>query len=508
MLPVLTPAQSAAWDARATSDDRSLRQLMECAGRAVAQTAIWTLGEAASAGVLVACGTGNNGGDGWVAARFLHRMGYPVTVLATGAPATDLAADARRVARADGVREIGPDDPWPAVGLVIDAILGTGARGAPRAPLDSLLIRLAELERPVVAVDGPTGLDLGTGADDGALPADHTVTFGGPRRGHLLTRDAVGELHVVEIGLPAADPSWPVLVDVVEARAWLAPFPADAHKGVRGRVVIVGGSTGMMGAARLAARSAFAAGAGLVHVVTDPQAASELVQAEPDVQVRAQTWGEPLAPEIVELVAAADTVIVGPGLGRGDDRSHLVQEVLVHARRAVIDADALHAFADRPDTLRALAARAPVILTPHPGEFRAVFPDIDLADRWAAVQAAADRTGAVVLLKGVPTVIGGGTGPVLTVARGNPGLATGGSGDVLSGIIAALWTARDDARTTAALGAIALGVAAEHAALDHGVRAMRPMDVIAALPECWATWAEAPEPVRDALLHLGSPATR
>ena len=508
MLPVLTPAQAAAWDARADADGRPLRMLMESAGRAVAQTAIWHFGEAASEGVLVACGSGNNGGDGWVAARFLHRMAYPVTVLAIAPPATDLAADARRVALADGVREIGPGDPWPRVGLVIDALLGAGARGAPRPPLDALLARLADLERPVVAVDGPTGLDLTTGTDHGALTADHTVAFGAVHRGHLLAREVVGELHVAEVGHPDPDPAWPRLADVAEARAWLPAFRSDAHKGVRGRVVIVGGSRGMTGAARLAARAAFAAGAGLVHVVTEPGAAAELVQAEPDVQVRSQAWSEPLADEIRELLASADVVVVGPGLGRDDARTRLVGEVLLHAPRAVIDADALHAVAGRLDALRTHAARIPLILTPHPGEFRAVFPDIGIDDRWAAVQEAARTSGAVVLLKGVPTVIAPADGAVLTVARGNPGLATGGSGDVLSGIIAALWCLRDDAPTTAALGALSLGVAAEFAALDHGVRAMRPMDVIEALPECWAAWAEAPDAVRDVLLQLAPPSTR
>ena len=192
---------------------------------------------------------------------------------------------------------------------------------------------------------------------------------------------------------------------VAEARAWLPAFRSDAHKGVRGRVVIVGGSRGMTGAARLAARAAFAAGAGLVHVVTEPEAAAELVQAEPDVQVRSQAWSEPLADEIRELLASADVVVVGPGLGRDDARTRLVGEVLLHAPRAVIDADALHAVAGRLDALRTHAARIPLILTPHPGEFRAVFPDIGIGDRWAAVQEAARTSGAVVLLKGVPTVI-------------------------------------------------------------------------------------------------------
>lgn len=461
---------------------------METAGRAVASVVALTEEAVAMNGILVATGAGNNGGDGWVAARTLHRQGYRVAVVSAGIPQTADAIDARRVALADGVVELSPDQPWPQVGLVIDALLGGGAHGPPREPIASLLSRIGDLDRPIIAVDGPSGLDLADGTDHGALNALATVTFGGARRGQLLARDLIGELYITEIGHPAAVEVWPVLVDNIDVAEWLRPFGANDHKGVRGRVVVVGGSSGMTGAGRFVARAAFAAGAGLVHVVTDPEAATELALAEPDVQVRVRVPGKPLADEVVELIAGADVVVLGPGLGRGAAKTRRVDEVARHARRVLLDADALHAFSGRIDELAAVAERIPVILTPHPGEFEALFPDIDQRDRWHAVNAASQRTGATVLLKGVPTVIASAGRPIHTVARGNPGLATGGSGDVLSGTIGALWCGTDDPMHAAAIGAMSLGRAAELAAMRFGLRGMRPMQVIQELANGWRDW--------------------
>ena len=202
LLPVLSPLQSAAWDARAERDGIALATLMEAAGRAAATVLLREFPHAARQGVLVAAGTGHNGGDGWVLARALHRLDVPVWVASlAGAPAP-LTAHVAGLARAEGVREVAPDGPWPSLGLAVDAILGTGASGAPRAPAAALLERVLDLELPVLAIDGPTGLDLGTGVVHGVTRADVTVTFGGFRRGHLLARDEVGDLVVVDIGHP------------------------------------------------------------------------------------------------------------------------------------------------------------------------------------------------------------------------------------------------------------------------------------------------------------------
>jgi NAD(P)H-hydrate epimerase len=403
-----------------------------------------------------------------------------------------------------------PDGPWPAVHLVIDALLGTGSHGPPREPIPALLARLAALRVPVVAVDGPTGLDLGTGVDHGVLAAATTVTFGGVRRGLLMARDDVGTIRVAEIGLPTADPTWPVLVDPRWAGAHLAPFAADAHKGQRGRVVIVGGSPGMTGAARLAARAAFAAGAGLVHVVAPPGAINEIATAEPDVQATVHPFdGDPDA-ALLQLVERADAVLIGPGLGRGKGRRRFVAGVLAAAERAVIDADALTVLRDDPTALRALVGDRPMILTPHPGEFRTVFPEAAgtmETDPWAAATAAAQMAEATVVLKGVPTIVAPPHGPLLTVAAGNPGLATGGSGDVLAGLIAAFLAGGSSPRDAAAIGAQALGDAADLAAIGRGVRGMRPMDVVEMLAQVWASWQSAVGRAGLDLLRLPGPVT-
>ena len=263
---------------------------MECAGRASAAVLASRYAHRLRDGVLVAAGPGHNGGDGWVLARALHRLDVPVWVTAPPGAGAALREQMAARARAEGVREVAPDGPWPSIGVAVDALLGTGARGAPRAPIAALLERILDLEIPVLAIDGPTGVDLGTGVGHGAPRADLSVTFGGVRRGHLLARDEVGDIVVVDIGHPPADPGWPRLVTDLQAAEWLRRLRSRDHKGVRGRVVVVGGDVGMTGAARMAGRAAFGAGAGLVYVVAPAESVAALMQAEPDLQ----TFAHPL----------------------------------------------------------------------------------------------------------------------------------------------------------------------------------------------------------------------
>jgi ADP-dependent NAD(P)H-hydrate dehydratase / NAD(P)H-hydrate epimerase len=517
MIPILSPAEAAAWDAAAEADGRPLRMLMETAGREVARVVMLDLLEELDGGVVVACGPGNNGGDGWVAAAALHRARVPVWVVEAGTPRDGSpAADARRVALADGVRTLSADGPWPDIALVVDALLGTGARGAPREPIASLVERLRDLEVPILAVDGPTGLDLETGVHHYSLSASISVTFGGLRRGHLLGRDDVGEVIVTEIGHPAPPATLPVIVADDDAAGWLPEIPADAHKGVRGRVVLVGGSPEMLGAIRLAARAAFASGAGLVHVIVPPDAASDLRTAEPDVQVRATPFDTPLPEDLVALIARADAVAIGPGLGRGPGREAFVAAVLGATTRAVVDADALVALSgEGRAALMALAADRELVITPHAGEFARLVPEHAGAletDPWSAAIGAADLLGATVLLKGVPTVIAQRGAPALTVATGNPGLATGGSGDILTGIIATMLAQGLPTAEAAALGAWAMGDAADDAVEAEGVgtRGLRPMHVVEALPAVWQRLAmrrDTPRPRIPFALQLPPPYT-
>src|SRR6184192_1206861 len=437
---------------------------MEAAGRAVAHIVLREYPAVLARGALVVAGAGNNGGDGWVAARALH---------------------------AGGVPEIGRDEPWPAAAVAVDALLGTGATGPARGDVLALAQRLVTYGAPIVAVDGPTGLDLSSGEAHGPVRAALSITFGGARRGHLVAREWCGKLIVVDIGFPPPDPAWPVLVSDLWAGARLPKLVPTMHKGNRGRVTVLGGANGMTGAALHAARAALAAGAGLVKLVAGQETITAARASLPDVLTVESALGPELEPDAADALEWADALVVGPGLGREPPRALFLQAVL--GRRpvpAVLDADALALFQGPPP-------ERPLVLTPHLGEFRAQFGD-QLADeaandRWAAAAKAAQRVKGTVVLKGVPTVIADLRGPAHVVASGNPGLATGGSGDLLAGFIGAFLARGSAGAEASALGAHALGRAAEHGARQWTARSLRPADVLAALPEIWRAWAN-PQP--------------
>src|SRR6266568_3436798 len=394
-------------------------------------------------------GAGNNGGDGWVLARALHAAGIPVWVSALD-PKTDDAIDNRALARLDGVRELGRDEAWPQAAVAVDALLGTGAAGPAKGDVLALAQRVAEYGAPIVAVDGPTGLDLTSGEAHGPIRAHITVTFGAER-------------------LPR-----------------LAP---QMHKGDRGRVCVIGGANGMSGAALHAARAALAAGAGLVKLVAARETISAAQASLPDLLTVESALSDKLEPGVVEAIGWADALVLGPGLGRVDVRAQFVAEVLSQrALPAVVDADALHYLSTN------LHQRS-LVCTPHLGEFRALVGDVlaDEAanDRWSAAARAAAKLKCTILLKGVPTVIADLRGPEHVVASGNPGLATGGSGDLLAGFIGAFLARSTAPAEAAALGAHALGRAAEQGARQWTARSLRPADVLAALPDTWRAWANS-----------------
>ena len=503
-IPVLSASEAAAWDTAARTQYRvPSRVLMETAGRATVQVLLTETPDAITGGVLVAAGAGNNGGDGWVIARALHAAGIPVWVAAVD-PKTDDAIDNRALARLDGVRELGREEPWPKASVAVDALLGTGAAGPAKGDVLALAERLAAYGAPILAVDGPTGLDLTSGEAHGPVHARITVTFGGPRRGHLLAREWCGKVVVVDIGFPPPDTAWPLLVTDTWAAERLPRLAPQMHKGDRGRVCVVGGSDGMSGAALHAARAALAAGAGLVKLVAARETIAAAQASLPDVLTVETSLGEELEPAAAEALEWADAVVLGPGLGREprETRAEFVRQVL--ARRplpTVVDADALH-FLQNLQNLHQPSQR-PVVLTPHLGEFRALAGDAlaDEAanDRWSAAARAATKLKCTVLLKGVPTVIADLRGPEHVVASGNPGLATGGSGDLLAGFIGAFLARGTAPAEAAALGAHALGRAAEQGARQWTARSLRPADVLAALPDVWRAWKDV-KPARPPVL--------
>lgn len=491
LLPVLGAEDAAAWDARASQAGIAPATLMDAAGRGAAHVIASRYPTHLAGGVLIAAGTGNNGGDGWVVARALAAVGASVWVASLEGERSSLCEHAARLATASGVRLLAPDGPWPGVALAVDAILGTGARGAPRGPAQALLDRLHDLRLRIVALDGPTGLDLGTGVVHGNARADLSITFGGPRRGHLLARDESGTVAVLDIGLPAPDMAWPRLVTDEWAAHQLPAFKAQDFKSTRGRVVIIGGAPGMSGAVRLAAHAAFAAGAGYVHAVAPGETIEELRVAEPEILTQPSALGPEPEKDVLALVSKADAIVLGPGLGRSADRVPFVAAIARAASQLVVDADALTVFQGRTEQLAKALAGKRALITPHPGEFRTLVPDLDAereVDPWAAATDAAKRLGIVVLLKGVPTVVASPDQPAWTVAAGNPGLGTGGSGDVLSGVAGTFLAQLKEPLLVGALAAQALGNAGDIAARRHTAHAMRPADVIDALPDVWRDW--------------------
>lgn len=505
-IPILNASQAAEWDERArTLAAIPSRVLMDAAGRAAAGLVARHFPTALRDGVLIAAGHGNNGGDGWVVARALHATGATVWVAESDHDRSPDCAANRALALEDGVPCLVHDAEWPAVGIVVDALLGTGAAGAPRGELAVLAARVAVHRGPIVAIDGPTGLDLSTGEAHGPVRADLSVTFGGIRRGHLLQRDWCGTVVVVDIGFPPPDPSWPTLFGDAEARALLPPFRADMHKGDRGHVVVVGGAPGMAGAALHAASAAFAVGAGLVKIAAAPGTVQAAQSMLPDALTVTTAFGGDLEPELKDAIGWANALVLGPGLGRAPERAAFVQAVLAEAPApVVIDADALHTGKDAFG-----AGTAPRVFTPHPGEFRAAFPELAAMlgeDRFGAAAAAPPTAATTLLLKGVPTVIATADRPLRVVATGNPALATGGSGDLLAGFIAGFLARGLDPHDAAALGAYTLGRGAEVASELHSVRATRPADVLAAVPEVWRRLAEPHASLPPILLELPPPA--
>uniref|UniRef100_UPI002583E8E2 NAD(P)H-hydrate dehydratase n=1 Tax=Acidiphilium sp. TaxID=527 RepID=UPI002583E8E2 len=424
---LLDPASMARADRAAIAAGVSGLALMEAAGRAVARAMRRRL---APGRVLVLAGPGNNGGDGYVAARLLQQAGWPVRLAALAPPRADGDA-ALAAARWSGPMAPFTPEAAASADYVIDAVFGAGLSRPLAAPIAATLAAA----RRIVAVDVPSGLDGATGAARGAVSsAAFTVTFFRLKPGHLLLpgRALCGEIMLADIGLPASVlGAIGVSALLNQPALWrLRRAMAADHKYRRGSVAVLAGE--MTGAALLAAHAARRIGAGLVSI----QSLAPLSQAPPGLIVR----HAPLA----EL--RADAVVCGPGLGVAMAQARL-PAVLRAGRCVVADADALTACAGRPETLRGAA-----VLTPHDGEFTRVFGAIG-EDRLAAARGAACLSGAVVVLKGAATIIAAPDGRAAINASAPPALATAGSGDVLAGMIGGL-LAQGLAAFEAALAAV------------------------------------------------------
>jgi ADP-dependent NAD(P)H-hydrate dehydratase / NAD(P)H-hydrate epimerase len=421
---------------RAAEQGHDVDAMMERAGRAVADAILRRYPVARR--IAAVCGKGANGGDGRIALRVLAEAGRETSEDLDGAD------------------------------VVIDALFGTGFHGAPRDDAAKLIDRINTADAPVVAVDLPSGIDASTGEIEGAaVTADVTVTMHAPKVGLVVApgRFHAGDVEVADIGIEAGETTHRLVTDDVLE---LVPRKgAGDTKYSSGSVLVVGGSPGMTGALCLAAEAAFRADAGYVAVATH-------AESLPVVEVRLLEAVKAPLSDVDLLAQRASALAVGPGLGRGDDERALVRRLLRELEvPAVVDADAL--FELEPDDWP--AAR---VLTPHAGELARLLDrdDVD-AHRLDAVQAAADRFGCVVLLKGADTLVAVPGEGVLVSAAGTPALATAGTGDVLTGIVAAFLAKGMEARLAAAAAAFAHGRAAELGP-ERGLVAS---DLIEALPD-------------------------
>lgn len=484
-------------------------ELMEAAGRRVAEETAALLGGAAGRRVLVLCGQGNNGGDGLVAARHLRALGARPDVFLVGERAAlspDAETNRARLQAAGGsAREVRDESALAAVreaaasaDAVVEALFGTGLTRPPEGLAARAVALLRGCAAPVVAVDIPTGVNADTGELLGseAVRAALTVTLGLPKIGLVREpgRSHAGRLVVADIGFPEAALAALRIrrsyYDLDEAAGDLPRRAPDAHKGDAGQVLLVAGSPGLTGAAALAAAGALRAGAGLVTVAVprglNPVLAVKLTEAM-TLPVGESDAGSHTARALPEIAAALEgkrALAVGPGLGRHPEAQALARELVASAGLPlVLDADGLNAFAG--DAARLAAAAGPLVLTPHPGEMARLLGGRagDLAsDPLAAAERAAVEWRCVVVLKGSPTVTAAPDGSLAVNASGNAGLATGGTGDVLTGIILALLGQGLAPARAARLGVFLHGLAGDLLAEEMGATGYLAGEVAAALP--------------------------
>lgn len=447
MLELLTAEEMACADRLTIEGGVPGATLMENAGRAVADEVSRRFPDAETVAVL--CGPGNNGGDGFVAARHLKERGYKVRLGFNGDPAR-LPADAAAMAERWGeARQKLSSDLLSGGDVVVDALFGAGLARPIEGAFAELIDRVNASDLPVVAIDVPSGIDGTTGEVRGtAIKAIATVTFFRRKPGHLLLpgRLHCGEVKLAQIGIPDS-----VLATISpktfanEPSLWLSDFPwpkPEGHKYARGHAVVMSGPAYSTGAARLGARGALRAGAGLVTVASPRDAIKVNAAQLAAIMVREADDARALASLLAD--ERKNAVLIGPGVGLGERTKELVRAALASKAAVALDADAITSFADDAKQLFAAikSREAPVVMTPHDGEFARLFGDIQAASKLERARAAAARSGATILLKGSDTVVAAPDGLASINATTSPWLATAGSGDVLGGMVAGLLAQR------------------------------------------------------------------
>jgi NAD(P)H-hydrate epimerase len=514
-MEILTAEKMRRVDARTIGERRVPGiDLMEAAGRGVAEAMVVEIAGLARRHVVVFCGKGNNGGDGLVAARHLQRLGRAPRVLLF-AKETDLAGDAAislSRAREEGVtvEEVADEGAWSKTDLgldrdsvVVDALLGTGVKGGARGLVARVIGAINDSPATIVAIDLPSGADADTGALAGpTVRAHRTMTLCRPKPCLVLEPAAshAGPWRVLDIGIPddlvaeeAADLEW---FDAETASRLMPLRPHDAHKGTMGHLLAVAGSRGKSGAAVLLARAALRSGVGLVTVATPRSIQPIVATAQPEIMTetlaesRSGAISRVAVPDILRLLATRDALALGPGLGtESGTRATVLALLAKRLAPAVLDADGLNAVSHVRRPLAGFAVgRPPLVLTPHPGEagrlVGASAAQIQ-SDRLASARRLAAATSAIVVLKGRHSLVVQPDGRASFNSSGNAGMATGGMGDALTGIIGALLARGLSGFDAARLGTYVHGAAGDLVATRFGKEGLIAGDVIDALPGVW-----------------------
>lgn len=509
MIKIVTAAQMQELDRRTITEARvPATTLMERAGTGIVSSLEERWGSVRGTMVTIVCGKGNNGGDGFVAARLLRRRHAKVRVLALASP-TELSRDAATMYKRF-VRGAGKSSVYPYTSkaqaqallrdsdILIDALLGTGLSSPVTGRYAEVIDCINDAHRPVVAVDLPSGLHADTGAVLGrTVCASLTVTFGLPKLGLYQGQgiDHAGEVAIVDIGIPSA------YVDAVASRitlmtrtavqAYLPRRRPSSHKGTFGHAGIIAGSVGKTGAAALAARAALRVGAGLVTVAT-PSSVNDVLEAKlleamtvPMPETKARTLARNALDRLVSFMAVRTAIAIGPGLSTAPETVELIQALTKQLDRpAVFDADALNALTGR--IARLASCKIPPIITPHPGEMARLEPEATPQtvnnDRLGIATRFARERGLFVVLKGARTVVARPDGAVAICPTGNPGMATAGTGDVLTGMMVGLLAQGLPSWEAACAATYLHGMAGDLAAAGKGQAGMIAGDLVEQIP--------------------------
>jgi NAD(P)H-hydrate epimerase len=478
----VTPDEMSQFDRKTISSGTPGHELMERAGTRAAHIAMRMV-SVSDGPVNIWVGPGNNGGDGFVVARHMRKQGYDTRVILAVQDARKLSPDClRNLTRYQ--EEGGLIVPFARYGdlrakpcLSVDALLGTGFKSRLKGIIRDCTELISGDRCPILAIDSPTGLNGLTGSVDPCTPrASVTVTFQAPKLGLLLPPGCghTGSLVVVPIGIEVPENPLRAVVDLDSVREMLPARPVDAHKGTFGRLLLIGGSEGMPGAPQLMTMGALRSGVGLATLLV-PYPAAPLVSG----RIPEALCYYFLPGDVTSLPApdGYDAVAVGPGLGAGEDTLKLVRYILENwSVPLVLDADALNVLEGSMKPLKAYGSE--VILTPHPGELRRLTGcGEDVTEWFTAAEKLAASSGSTVLLKGKPSVVFSSDGNRFMIPSGNSGLATGGSGDVLTGMIGSFLAQGVDPVTAAILGSYLHGLSADLVASESSSRSLLPSDV-------------------------------